>query len=76
MKGNINYAENAIKKKIESIQRDYKSLEAVDHLLGKGVTEAKKLELLNIIFALQDVRQEIIDEMCKISLYDALGEIG
>jgi len=65
MSGDLRYAKNIVKSKIDILKVDYKKLEAVDSLLGKDTTETKKLELLSTVFVLQDIYQEIVDEMCR-----------
>jgi len=65
MSGDLRYAKNIVKSKIDILKVDYKKLEAVDSLLGKDTTETKKLELLSTVFVLQDIYQEIVDEMSR-----------
>ncbi len=51
-----------LKEKILEIRRQLEKLKDVDELLGKDVTEQKKIELLNTIFALQEVQQTLVED--------------
>jgi hypothetical protein len=52
-----------IKKKVADLQLDVAKLNAVDSLLGKDTTEAKKNEVLNTIFVVQDLLIGINDDL-------------
>lgn len=50
-----------LKRRTGELRADYDKLKAVDKLIGESATATKKYELLNIIFALQDVQHEILN---------------
>jgi adenine-specific DNA methylase len=59
---NFDYFNTVVKKKIEELRTDVDKLKDVDRLLGEDATERKKHDLLNSIFALQDVQSTVMDE--------------
>jgi len=50
-----------VKNKVAELKADYEKLKAVDTLIGEHATETKKNDLVNSMFALQDVQQQMID---------------
>lgn len=51
-----------LSKKMESLEEDYRKLQAVDKLIGSEATNLKKQEINAIISTLLDVKLDIFNE--------------
>lgn len=54
-----------VRERTDKLREDVDKLKAVDDLIGEHATQERKNDLLNTIFALQDIESKILSEMQK-----------
>ncbi len=59
----FNAINQIMKDKIALLQHDYEKLKGVDALIGEDATDAKKHDLLNSVFCIQDIQSKAMDEL-------------
>lgn len=58
----FNYFNDVLKRRIADLRENFNKLKAVDSLIGEDATFQKKNEILDIIFVLQDIQDEVLNK--------------